>query len=120
MFTNCNSSFACIEDWIKNKNISPVSSLNIIQLNIRGINQLSKFDCVGELLQRLGKRIDIIVLGETMLKDDRTSLYNLSGYRSFFSCRKEAGGGLAVFCLADLNVEVRENRVLAGLHHIHL
>lgn len=123
MSTNCNFSFECTEDWIEKINAYPGPSsptLNILQLNIRGINQLSKFDCVGELLRRLGKRIDVIILGETMLKDDRTSLYNLPGYRSFFSCRKEAGGGLAVFCLSDLNVEVRENRVLAGLHHIHL
>lgn len=115
-----NFSFECTEDWIRNKYTSPDSSLNVLQLNIRGINDLSKFDCVGELLQRLGKRVDIIVLGETMLKEDRTHLYNLPGYKSVFSCRKEAGGGLAVFCLAELNINIRENRVLDGFHHVHL
>lgn len=120
MYSNCNFYFDCIGDWIENKRISSDSSLNILQLNIRGINELSKFDCVGELLQRLGERIDVIVLGETMLKDDRISLYNLPGYKGFFSCRKEPGGGLAVFCLSNLNPELREERVLDGFHHIHL
>ncbi|XP_055529485.1 uncharacterized protein K02A2.6-like [Wyeomyia smithii] len=59
---------------------------------------LEKFDRIKDVLSMYTVNIDIIVTSETWLKQDRTSLYNIRGFRSFFSCRSDSsGGGLAVY-----------------------
>lgn len=119
MYTN--NKFDCISDWIE-QNKMPIggsNSLKILQWNIRGINDLAKFDCVGELLQRCKKRIDIVILCETWVKSDRTQMYKLDGYTGVFSSRSESHGGLAVFMRNGLIVEVCQNRAVEGFHHIH-
>lgn len=121
MYLYRNFSYDCIQDWIENK-IKPDSllSLKTIQLNIRGLNELEKFDSIRELLQRSRDRVDLIVLGETYLKSERTCLYNLQGYDAFFSCRNESKGGLALFIRNDLDYKVCANRRIDGFHHIHV
>lgn len=115
----CNIEFECMQQWIVNKFCTDVVSLKILQLNIRGMNDLAKFDGVREMLQQYGERIDVLVLGETFLKADRTCIYNLDGYIATFSCRNESSGGLAVFVRNDIDMDVLENRTADGFHHIH-
>lgn len=115
----CNVEFECMQDWIVNKVCTDVVSLKILQLNIRGMNDLAKFDGVRELLQQYGERIDVVVLGETFLQQNRTCIYNLAGYTAAFSCRNESSGGLAVFARSDLDMDVLEERTADGFHHIH-
>lgn len=116
----CNKSFICIEDWIKNKYVlSADSSFKILQLNIRGINDLAKFDSFKEILHRYGDRIDVIVLGETWIKAERVNLYEINGYNAIFSCRNDSHGGLAVFVRKELVVDVCRNTMIDGFHHIH-
>lgn len=116
-----NKAFDCIDSWLRNKDrMITKLALTIIQLNIRGMNELGKFDAVGELLDRYGKRVDVVVLGETWLKTDTAKLFSLDGYFGIFSCRDESHGGLAVFIRKDLKYTLCANRVFDGFHHIHL
>lgn len=116
-----NKSFDCIDEWLTSNNNSPCeTSLRIMQLNIRSMNIISKFDSIKEILHRFGRRVDIIVLGETWIQHDRVRLFNIAGYKSMFSCRNEPNGGLAVFYRDDLNVEECCNNNKDGMHHIQL
>lgn len=81
---------------------------------------MSKFDNVRELLDRYGERVDIIVLGETWLKDDKAVLYSIKGYKGYFSCRDSSHGGLALFVRQDMHYDLCSNRNVDGFHHIHL
>lgn len=115
-----NKEYQCIDDWISNKYIlNPKSSFRILQLNVRGMNELSKFDVIKETLQRYGEKVDVLVLGETWVKADRVCLYAIAGYRSVFSCRNDSHGGLAVFVRNELQMDVCRNIVIEGFHHIH-
>lgn len=85
-----------------------------MQLNIRGINEYSKFQTFKMLMDKLNIKIDIIVLGETKLKQTfPINLYNISGYQRYVCCRKSTkdirgkdvgGGGLIVFIKNSLIV----------------
>lgn len=84
MFSN--NKFDCITDWIEynKENAGRPNSLKILQWNIRGMNDLVKFDCIGELLQSCGMRVDVVGVCETWVKTDRTRIYKLDGYTVFF------------------------------------
>lgn len=111
----------CVESWLRNKSsLNTNTTVKVIQLNIRGLNELSKFDRVRELLDRFRERVDIIVLGETWLTNDKTGLYFLNGYTGFFSCRDDQHGGLALFIRNDLKFNLCSNRTIDGFHHIHI
>lgn len=115
----CNRAYDCVDDWIANKSILAHLNCKILQINARGINVLSKFDCIKELLERSRERFDVVVICETWIKPDRTHLYQIEGFVGIYSCRNESHGGLAVFTRADLHVEVLANRTIDGFHHIH-
>lgn len=72
-------------------------SLRIMQLNIRSMNNVTKFDSIKEVLHRFDRRVDIIVLGETWIQQDRVCLFNIAGYKSMFSCRNESNGAWQFF-----------------------
>lgn len=95
--------------------------LRILQLNIRGMNNLDKFDDLKLLLTRYPGTIDVLVIGETWVKNERKNLYNIEGYKSIFSCRPDSlGGGVAVF----IKETIRFNEILVehtdGYHHVHV
>lgn len=95
---NTNKSFNCIDEWlISNTNLPHESSLRIMQLNIRSMNNVTKFDSIKEVLHRFDRRVDIIVLGETWIQQDRVCLFNIAGYKSMFSCRNESNGAWQFF-----------------------
>lgn len=61
-----------------NKNLSRIGNscaLRILQLSIRGMDTLEKFDKLKELLDDYTGYIDLLVIGETWLKSDRTQLF---------------------------------------------
>lgn len=97
---------------------SRATILKILQINIRGINQIEKFDSLCEFLRSLNTDIDVVVIGETWLKKGRTTVYNIPGYQGTFSCRNTSAGGLAVFVRSDLQLKVKNNTVNEGYHHI--
>lgn len=119
---NTNKSYDCIDEWIVSNKNSPcfTSSFKILQLNIRSMNNLSKFDSLKEILQRCDQRVDVVVLGETWVQNDRACLFSIDGYKSIFSCRSEPNGGLAVFYRDDLDFDECCNSIQDGMHHIHL
>lgn len=105
-----------------NESIPVVESnhLRIFQWNIRGMNDLTKFDTILEMLHQCKVSIDVIVIGETWVKKDNTKLYNIPGFNSVFSCRDNSNGGLAVFIRADIEFTVQRNVHFEGFHHIYV
>lgn len=96
-------------------------SFKILQLNIRGMNRLDKFDAVKEFLSLYSGQIDIVVIGETWVKAERKSLFQIEGFKSIFSCREiTVGGGLAVFVKSKFEFEQVTCMHDEGLHHIHV
>lgn len=105
-FNNC---------YIKNK-----TSLKIMQWNVRGINNLSKFDEILQTVDMIETEIDVIVIGETLLKRENCKLYEIPNYRSEFSCREESSDGLAVYVNKNLKSKIKKNFHVNGFHHIHV
>lgn len=95
-------------------------SLKIFQWNVRGINNLFKFDEILQTIDGIHTEIDVIVIGETMLKRENCNLYEIPNYKSVFSCREESSGGLAVYVSKNLKSKVRKNVHVNGFHHIHI
>jgi hypothetical protein len=87
-------------------------------MNIRGINEYSKFEKFKIMLSTLKFKFDIMVLGETKLKSTfPRSLYNLPGYDMYVSCRQcyknlkgkfIGGGGLLVYVRKEIVVTKHE------------
>lgn len=94
--------------------------LRILQWNIRGMNDLSKFDEILSVLEHCRSPIDVIVVGETWVKADNKSLYNIPGYNSFFSCRDNSNGGLAMYIRNGISYTVLRNIHVDGFHHINV
>lgn len=63
------------------------SGLNMLQINIRGINRHEKLDSLCIFLQSLPVVIDVVVMGETWIKDSRCKYYSIPGFKSIFSSR---------------------------------
>lgn len=110
-----------LEDCILNKNsLKNKLAIKFFQWNIRGMNSLEKFDGVREILDRYGDPIDVLVLGETWVKEGNQEIYNLAGYTGVFSCRRKSNGGLAVYVRSELNPKIVQNVCQNGFHLIHL
>lgn len=67
--------------------------LRILQWNVRGINDLCKFDEILLAIDHFVYPVDVIIVGETWLKAGNTSLYTISGYNSIFSVGTTHLGG---------------------------
>lgn len=80
-------------------------SFTVTQLNVRGINNITKFQSIKKLLLKMTFQSDIILLGETKLKQ-RSNLYHLNGYTMHFCCRlsDHCGGGLILYVRNGLPV----------------
>lgn len=109
------------EECIMNKSVlNHKSAVKIFQWNIRGMNSLEKFDGVRELIDRYGDPIDVLVLGETWVKEGNQEMYNLAGYKSIFSCRARSNGGLVVYVRSNINAKIVDIQSHNGFHLIHL
>ena len=116
-----NYMYDSVGEWLENKyTVGNSKSLKVIQLNMRGMNDVSKFDWIGETLYMSRMRVDVVVLCETWVKVNRKGLFTLDGYSGVFSCRNESHGGLAVFVRDDLKMNVQKVIEMDGFHHIHL
>lgn len=107
---NCeNNYFLNVDDYLSsNKSIVPTTkTLNILQYNVRSMINMNTFDDVLAFTERLNENIDIIVLGETWVQSKNTLTFQLTNYRSLFSCRNDRpGGGLAVYIRNDINFNI--------------
>lgn len=108
-----------IDDFNLSCNRICPNQLRVIQWNVRGINDLHKFDKLLTSLDHFTAPIDVIIVGETWLKDGDTSLYNIKGYNSIFSCRNRSFGGLAVYIRDNMEFRIIENVCIEGFHHIN-
>ena len=114
-----NLSFDCIEDCIRNK-VNVSAALRVFQWNIRGMNQLDKFDNIKEFLHRYKSPVDVLIVGETWVKEGSTELYGIDGYTAVFSSRLDSHGGLAVYFKNNMRCEVSKNVNTNGCHYICL
>lgn len=92
--------------------------LTLLQINIRGLNNLEKLDSFTSFVESLRTTVDVIVVGETMLKQERCQFYNIAGFSSVYSCRNHSSGGLAMFIRAGLDFTTKKNVSHNGYHHI--
>lgn len=114
-----NYNYECIEECITNKaELGFHASFRVFQWNIRGMGSLTKFDVIKEFLDRYNERIDVIVIGETWIKEGCQDMYVLDGYKAVFSCRRSSHGGLAMFVREDLHLNLTEVRHTEGFHII--
>lgn len=115
-----NYTHECIDDLkIQYQDVNG-RSLRILQWNIRGMNVLEKFDSILYFLNDCKTTIDVIVIGETWIKADSTSIYQIPGYHSIFSCRESSHGGLALYINNKINHNVKRNQFSDGLHPIYV
>lgn len=110
----------CINDFNSKYSQSNNNCFRITQWNIRGMNDLNKFDNISLFLDSVKVPIDIFVVGETWLKSNNCGLYNIPGYSSVFSCRNSSSGGLAVYVKIGLSFKVLKNIETDGFHLIHV
>lgn len=97
------------------------NSLRILQINIRSMGNLDKFDELKMFLARYNGTVDVLVIGETWVKEDRKHMYCINGYKSMFSCRENTqGGGLALFVRESIKYEELANEHIDGFHHLHI
>lgn len=94
------------------------SALRLIQINIRGMNNFEKFDSLRMFIKGLNCDIDVIVIGETWVKQERSKFYCIPGYKSIFSCRNNASGGLGIFVKETMRFNTLTNTTERGFHHI--
>jgi hypothetical protein len=102
----------------------PDGNLNIAQLNVRGINDVTKFLELKSTLMNLATIPDVIVLSETKLKPSfPVKIYSIGGF-NLFSCSRTdgAGGGVLVYVRSAIPVDridlspVSFERVQLSLH----
>lgn len=92
--------------------------LRILQWNVRGINDLCKFDSILLSIDHLVVPVDVIILGETWINADNIALYKIKGYNSIFSCRDVSSGGLIMYIKDAIKFKILENVSNNGFHHI--
>lgn len=92
--------------------------IKILQINIRGINRFEKLDSLCLFIRNLNTVVDVIVVGETWLKEARSQYYNIPDYQAIHSCRRTSAGGLAIFIRKELPFAVTANTTNQGYHHI--
>lgn len=108
------------DDFNKTYNVNHDQCLRVFQWNVRGINDLEKFDNVLQSIQSVCVIIDIIVISETWLKEENTPIYRIPGYVAIFSSRKNSNGGLAIYVKQEIKHRIICNETIDGLHHTYI
>lgn len=83
------------------------AATNILQLNVRGINNVMKFKNICCLIDLSGMLHDLIVLTEVKLNINfPLQLYNIRGYKIYSCLRPESkGGGILVYVRNSIQVD---------------
>lgn len=84
------------------------------------MNRLDKFDTIKEFLHRFESPVDVLVVGETWVKEGSTGLYGINDYTAEFFSRLDSHGGLVVYYRSNLKCEVIKNVNNNGCHYICL
>lgn len=120
MTNTINSYYDCFDDFDVNFAETDCNFLRIAQWNVRGINNMQKFDNILLFLDNMKGLVDILVVGETWLKQDNCTLFRINNYEAIFSCRDTSSGGLAVYIKKGLSFNIIKNISVDGLHLIHI
>lgn len=110
----------CINEFNLNYPECSNDQFRIAQWNIRGMNDLRKFDNIQLFFESTKVPIDVFVVGETWLKSSNSGLYNITDFNAVFSCRETSSGGLAVYIKSGLSFAVLNNVSCDGFHLIHI
>lgn len=104
-FESSNFLFPSVDGY--DRDISDFAGFLFVQVNARSISNINRFDKLKFALHKLPRKPDVLVVSETWVSVDLVQLYDIDGYESTFSCRKDGrGGGLAVFVLKKLNFSI--------------
>lgn len=109
-----------VEPPIQRSFFARESCFNMLQINIRGMNNIEKLDSLAIFIDNLGTPVDILIICETCIKQDRSSFYNMNGFSSIHSCRTQSAGGLAVYVRNGIGYDIISNSTIDGYHHINL
>lgn len=120
MANSLNFNHDCIDDFNLNYTENIANHFRIAQWNIRGMNDLQKFDSISLFLDNIKVPIEVLVIGETWLRLNNCALYEIPGFNSVFSCRETSFGGLVVYVKDGLNFNVLKNVTFDGFHLIHI
>lgn len=94
--------------------------IRIAQWNVRGINNMQKFDEVLMFLDSIKIPIDVFCVGETWLKANNCPLFSIPNYDPIFSCRETSSGGLAMYIRSGLSFNIVKTFSNEGMHLIHV
>lgn len=84
-----------------------IKKIKILQINMRSIRNLEKFDILKQLIDEI-KQVDLVIVSETWLNKDHFEFYEISGFKGFFSGRNmgQSGGGLTIYVKSEIEVEL--------------
>lgn len=94
--------------------------IRIAQWNVRGMNDMKKFDELLLFLDNVKVPIDVFCVGETWLKEENCPLFKIPNYDSVFSCRETSSGGLVMYIKSGFSFNVVKNFKNEGMHFIHI
>lgn len=69
----------------------------VFHLNVQRMPSIEKFMAVKEYIQSLEAVPTVIALTETWITTDTSCLYELPGYKAYFSCRYSLSAGIVVY-----------------------
>lgn len=84
--------------------------LRILQINMRSIRNIERFDTLKQFIDESNDMFDIIIVGESWLNDIHFSFYSIDGFHAYFSGRngQQRGGGVAVYVRNVLESDILE------------
>lgn len=104
-----NESITTVDNYKGHKNdIYADNNLKLLQLNVRSLLNMNKFDLFLDFLDSFPNCFDILILSETWLNDNCFKLYSIPGFNAVHACRDRIGGGLAVYVSVRLKFKVYE------------
>ena len=86
------------------------NSFNILHLNIHSL--VAKYDelkCLLSDLDQKNNHLDIIMLNETLLNNERLGLVQLTGYELITKNRNSRDGGVAIYINENINYKRRQD-----------
>ena len=91
---------------LSNSFLTP-ENLKILQLNVRGINEIDKFNEICALVSTVSCLPDVLVFSETKLKETfPRQIYSIPGFNTFCCSRSAgSGGGVLVYVRSSIPVD---------------
>lgn len=88
-----------------------ISNFNVLQFNVCSFKDLSRLNRFLFFISSLSINLDVIVVGEIWIERVTCGLYNIPGYKAYFSCRDGNGSGLCRYIRENFKHRLIEIRV---------